>query len=332
MNIDNLQLWSDTALVRTASNKAVTASEQQAINAKREQTFNMYFNSPDGLKRIAFAMTAPLKTRLDYVGIGRKLLMVDTIPAGEIPFYDLDMPEFGAVKIAARGQAPVFEQAIKRITIPTFEVTVNEVIKKMELSVRRYDVFNRGKERVAISMAIAEDDLIFELVDSAVKHHDAANQYVPYTGGTGLVTKADFAEMLGKIAEKQLVAKTYLLGARTQADLLKWDSTDLDQVSLNIQLETGNFGSIFGVRTVVSTRLDKVIGKLNPAATASGTNVEKPVFTLTTPDKLGRIPERKAVEVSIFDNVPKLQYDILGYEIIGMSIYNIAGVEAMKKN
>lgn len=322
MNIDNLQLWSDTALVRTASNKAVTASEQQAINAKREQTFNMYFNSPDGLKRIAFAMTAPLKTRLDYVGIGRKLLMVDTIPAGEIPFYDLDMPEFGAVKIAARGQAPVFEQAIKRITIPTFEVTVNEVIKKMELSVRRYDVFNRGKERVAIAMAIAEDDLIFELVDSAVKHQ--ANQYTTYgASATDIVRKADFATMLGKIAEKQLIAKTYLLGARTQADLLKWDSNDLDQVSLNIQLETGNFGSIFGVRTVVSTRLDQVVNKLD-------NTVKQPIFALTTPDKLGRIPERKAVEVSIFDNIPKLQYDILGYEILGMSIYNIAGVEGIK--
>ena len=322
MNIDNLQLWSDTALVRTASNKAVTASEQQAINAKREQTFNMYFNSPDGLKRIAFAMTAPLKTRLDYVGIGRKLLMVDTIPAGEIPFYDLDMPEFGAVKIAARGQAPVFEQAIKRITIPTFEVTVNEVIKKMELSVRRYDVFNRGKERVAIAMAIAEDDLVFELVDSAVKHQTA--QYTTYgASATDYVRKADFATMLGKIAEKQLIAKTYLLGARTQADLLKWDSNDLDQVSLNIQLETGNFGSIFGVRTVVSTRLDQVVNKLD-------NTVKQPIFALTTPDKLGRIPERKAVEVSIFDNIPKLQYDILGYEILGMSIYNIGGVEGIK--
>ena len=322
MNIDNLQLWSDTALVRTASNKVVTASEQQAINAKREQTFNMYFNSPDGLKRIAFAMTAPLKTRLDYVGIGRKLLMVDTIPAGEIPFYDLDMPEFGAVKIAARGQAPAFEQAIKRITIPTFEVTVNEVIKKMELSVRRYDVFNRGKERVAIAMAIAEDDLIFELVDSAVKHQ--TNQYTTYgASATDIVRKADFATMLGKIAEKQLIAKTYLLGARTQADLLKWDSNDLDQVSLNIQLETGNFGSIFGVRTVVSTRLDQVVNKLD-------NTVKQPIFALTTPDKLGRIPERKAVEVSIFDNIPKLQYDILGYEILGMSIYNIGGVEGIK--
>jgi hypothetical protein len=42
------------------------------------------------------------------------------------------------------------------------------------------------------------------------------------------------------------------------------------------------------------------------------------------------MPERKAVEVSIFDNIPKLEFSIVGYEIIGMAIYNIAGVEGIK--
>jgi hypothetical protein len=323
MAIDNLQLWSDTALVRKASANVVTASEQEAINAKREQTFNMYWNSHEGVKRIAFAMSGPLKTRLDYVGIGRKLLMVDTIPAGEIPFYDLDMPEFGAVKIAARGQAPVFEQAIKRITVPTFEVTVNEVIKKMELSVRRYDVFNRAKERAAISMAIAEDDLVFELVKTAADKNTIGTYGT--NGNNDFAKKADFAEMYGKISERQLITKTYLMGPRVQADILKWNADELDQVSLNIQLETGNFGSVFGVRTVVATRLDQALAKVDP--TLKGT---KPIFALTSPDKLGRMPERKAVEVSIFDNIPKLEFSIVGYEIIGMAIYNIAGVEGIK--
>lgn len=323
MAIDNLQLWSDTALVRKASANVVTASEQEAINAKREQTFNMYWNSPEGVKRIAFAMSGPLKTRLDYVGIGRKLLMVDTIPAGEIPFYDLDMPEFGAVKIAARGQAPVFEQAIKRITVPTFEVTVNEVIKKMELSVRRYDVFNRAKERAAISMAIAEDDLVFELVKTAADKNTIGTYGT--NGNNDFAKKADFAEMYGKISERQLITKTYLMGPRVQADILKWNADELDQVSLNIQLETGNFGSVFGVRTVVATRLDQALAKVDP--TLKGL---KPIFALTSPDKLGRMPERKAVEVSIFDNIPKLEFDILGYEIIGASIYNCGGVEGIK--
>ncbi len=53
---------------------------------------------------------------------------------------------------------------------------------------------------------------------------------------------------------------------------------------------------------------------------------------MTTPDKLGRLPERKAVEVAIWDNAPELQYDIIPYEIIGMGIYNCAGVTGRVRN
>ena len=321
--IDNISLWGDTALARKASvNSAAAPVSMEA----KEQKFNMYWNAPGGYQRIAFALAGPLKTRLDYVGVGRKLLMVDTIPTGDIPVYDMDMPEFGAVKMAARGQAPVFEQGIKRIGIPTFEVTVNEVIKKQELAVRKYPVFDRAKERAAIAMAIVEDDMIFDLVKNAAVKNPNPAAMATYGTATTTIAKADFAEMFGEITERQLIAKTYLLGAKTYADILKWNSDDLDPVSLNIQLETGNFGSIFGVRAIASTRLDK-----NYGYTQEGKN-QQPVFTLTTPDKLGRLPERKAVEVSIFDNIPKLQYDIVPYEIIGMGIYNCGGVTGRVRN
>lgn len=317
-NIDNIQLWSDTALARKASVRALTASEQQAAEAQKEQKFNMAWNAPGGLNRVAFAMSAPLKTRLDYVGVGRKLLAVDTIPAGEIPFYDYDIAEFGAVKLASRGSTPVFESNVKRTVIPTFEVAVDEIVRKVEMSLRRYDVFNRAKERISIAMAIAEDDMIFNLVKSAVANGSGMGTY------SNDITKAAFATMYGNMAEKQLVADKYLFGAKTFADILKWNSTDLDPVSLNIQIESGKFGSIFGVRAIASTRLDKVVG------TESGVN-KQPVFTLTTPDKLGRLPERKSVEVAIFDNVPERRYDIVACEIIGLGITNVGGVEGIKK-
>ena len=57
----------------------------------------------------------PLKDRLDYVAVGRKMLLIDELPQGEVPQYDLDIPEFGAVKIAARGAAPIVEANIKRV-------------------------------------------------------------------------------------------------------------------------------------------------------------------------------------------------------------------------
>ena len=64
--------------------------------------------------------------------------MVDELPQGEIPQYDLDIPEFGAVRIAGRGIPPIHEANIKRIQIPTWSLSVNEVIKWEDITIRRY--------------------------------------------------------------------------------------------------------------------------------------------------------------------------------------------------
>jgi hypothetical protein len=70
-----------------------------------------------------------------YVAVGRKLFLVDELPQGEIPAYDLDIPEFGAVRIAARGVPPVHEANIKRIEIPTWSLTVDHTIKWEEIKI-----------------------------------------------------------------------------------------------------------------------------------------------------------------------------------------------------
>jgi len=172
--------------------------------------------------------------------------------------------------------------------------------------------FDRAKERCAISMAIGEDDEIFAVLK-------AASELPPNTGndviavGGGVLTRGVFADLYGVIAGRQLVPSTYLLHPRKYADIQKWDSTDLDQVSLNVLVETGQYGVLFGSRLIVSTRLPQ----------GTGTNR---VYCTTTPDKLGRIPERKAVEVKIFDNVNDTAYNIVAWEQIGIGIFNPAGV------
>ena len=188
-------------------------------------------------------------------------------------------------------------------------MTIDHTIKWGELTVRRYPVFDRAKERVAISMAIAEDDNVFAVLDAAATAgpNASGDDVIGATGG--LITRAAFADLFGVIAGRQLIPGAYVLSAKRYADIQKWNATDLDQVSLNVLLETGQFGVLFGTRLIVSTRL-------------SNTRV----YCTTTPDKLGRIPERKAVEVKIFDNVRETQYDIVGWEQIGIGIHNINGV------
>lgn len=271
---------------------------------EKERIFSALLQGPNGLKRVAFAMQTPLKDRLDYVAVGRKMLLIDELPQGEVPQYDLDIPEFGAVKIAARGAAPIVEANIKRVEFPTFPISVNTEINWEEIQVRRYPAFDRAKERAAIANAIAEDLEIFRLFTRAsnVGPNPVATASAPFT-------RSVFVDMYAQLTSNQLAPGAYLMHPQRFADILKFQSDSIDQVSLNVIVETGQFGVLHGTRLIVSTKL-----------------TDQSVFLLTTPDKLGRIPERKAVEVKVWDNVPQQRYDIVSWEQIGIGIHNTAGV------
>ncbi len=273
--------------------------------ARMDSAISAMLNAgPIGFKRLAYSLQVPLKIKLDYISVDRKILLVDEMPQGDFPIYDLDIPEFGAVKLSALGSPVTFETKIKRTQFPTFVIGIDEPVKYEDQNVRRYPVFDRAKERVAIALAIAEDDECMRILAAAA----AVTPNAPLTGSA--LSKNLLADAVGRITRNQLIAATVLMNPTEYADLLKFNATDLDQVSLNAVVETGYFGGIFGMQLIVSTRC--------PAGR---------VYVLTTKDKLGRLPERKKVEVKIFDNVPQGQYDIYGWEQIGMGIHNVAGLQ-----
>ncbi|MEM2174509.1 MAG: HK97-fold major capsid protein [Candidatus Micrarchaeia archaeon] len=292
-------IWKDSPFVKKAAAETVPPSPELA-----EQAWAKLLASPNWAKRVAFVMQTPLKNRLDYVAVGRKLLLVDELPQGEIPVYDLDIPEYGAVKISARGTAPIVETNVKRVEFPTFPISINESVKWEEITIRRYPIFDRAKERVAIGMAIAEDLEIFKLLKTAsdVSPNTPVDVTRPLSRGA-------FAKLYATIAKMQLVPSAYIMNPAYYEDILSWDAKDLDQVSLNVIIETGQFGVLHGVRLILATKME-----------------EGYVYCVTTPDKLGRLPERKSVEVKIWDNVPQQQFDIVGWEQIGLGIHNTAGV------
>jgi hypothetical protein len=293
------QVWSGTPFVKKAASETVPVNPEIA-----EQAWAKILASPNWAKRVAFVMQTPLKNRLDYVAVGRKLLLVDELPQGEIPVYDLDIPEYGAVKIAARGTAPIVEANVKRVEFPTFPISVNTTVKWEEITIRRYPVFDRAKERTAIAIAIAEDLEIFKLLKAA----SDASPNTPVDVTRPLARNA-FAKLYATIAKMQLVPSAYLMNPVYYEDILSWDAKDLDQLSLSVIIETGQFGVLHGVRLILGTKLE-----------------EGYIYCVTTPDKLGRLPERKAVEVKIWDNVPQQQFDIVAWEQIGMGIHNTAGI------
>ena len=282
-----------------------TASVEEVPEQTKERIFSSLFQGPNGLKRVAFAMQKPLKLKLDYVAVGRKILLPDELPQGEVPLYDKDIPEFPAVRVGAHGTPPEVHASnkIKRIQFPTFPISINENIKWEELQVRRYPAFDRAKERAAIAGAVAEDLNVFNLLSKAADvgpNDDIAANYL---------SRSVIADAKGVIAQNQLIAGAIVINPKQYAEIEKWGSDELDQVTLNTITETGMIGSILGIKLIVSTKM--------PADTA---------YVVTTPDKLGRMPIRKSAEVHVFNNIPKTQFDIVNWEQLGFGIHNTHGV------
>jgi len=284
-------------------------SEHVPTLDEKEAAFNSVLNNPGpSFKRVAFAMQTPLKDRNDYVAVGRKLLLTDELPQGEIPAYDLDFPEFPAVVVGARGVPPLMEENSQRIFIPTFSINVTTSVHYEDIQIRRFPAFDRAKERTAIANAIAEDEQVFGLLDKAVA--DGPNGVI--TQATGPAQRSDTVDLLGVILSRQLAPGAYVMNPIRYTDILKWGSDQLDQVSLNVIVETGQFGVLSGVRMILSTRV-------NP----------RRMYLTTTPDKLGRIPERKPIEVKVVDWPKDTRYYITSWEQVGFGIHNTAGVAAL---
>ena len=94
---------------------SLTSEQKEFLIAKA-------LESPQGREAIAQAMANPIRTSLDYQGIGRKLLVVDPLPQGALPIYDKDVDARSFI-LSKRGQVP--DQIIEgdRIQVPTFGAT-----------------------------------------------------------------------------------------------------------------------------------------------------------------------------------------------------------------
>lgn len=277
---------------------------------EKERMVSSLLNDPTGrgFKRIAYAMTEPLRTKLDYIGIGRKLIETDLLPQGVVPVYDKDFSEVPAVVVAFRGNPKTIEGVIDRIEVPTFEIATIRSIKYQEISIRRFNALDRTKNKAAFELKIAEDDEIFSAINTAATTNNEN------TNVSSDLSKSALAEAFADVEKKRLVVGNLLTHPTVFKGIRKLSNTDLDQVNMQALLETGLFASIWGANIWVSDRLDQI---------SNGTNL---TYVLATPRQLGRFPIRYDVEIKPWDYPPGREVLFVVYENVGISIYNTTGV------
>lgn len=296
--------------VPAAESSSESMKKSASTLADKEGLVNSILNDPSGrsLRRLAYAMTEPLRVRLDYVGIGRKLIQTDLLPQGVIPRYDKDFPEVPAVKVSARGNPPTVSSYSEYEEVATFDIATLRSIKYSEISIRRFNALDRTKNKAAFELKIAEDDIIFSAIDTAATTSGLNTNVATSISRNALATAFADVETNRLQVANILTHPKVFRGIRGT-----WTQADLDQVNMQGLLETGWFASIWGAKIWVSDRLSQL---------SNGTNK---AFILANKEQLGRFPIRYDVEIKPFDYPPERIVMFSVYENVGVLVYNSNG-------
>lgn len=278
-------------------------------NEEKEYLIAKALETEEGRVALAQAMANPIRTSLDYQGVGRKLLVVDPLPQGALPVYDKDV-DAKAYVISKRGQVP--DQIIEgdRIQVPTFEIVSYPQVRYSQVKERRFNVIDRAQQRAKSDIMAVEDEEIFGLVDKA-----ATSGINAITVSGGGLTRESLTQAFKEVEKHDLVVTKIVMNAQAFADIRTWGQNEFDPVTQHEVLQTGLFGHIWTA--------DILISKKVPNNT---------VYVLADPEFVGVMPIRQDIQVIPADKPEELRLGWVIYEEIGLGIVNSMAVAKIDLN
>jgi hypothetical protein len=137
---------------------------------QRASIVEQYMATPDGRARLAASMANPLRERINYRSIARRILQVDILEDGILPFYDLNRE--GTFVISANGQDVTClsteanrARPPRRIVAPLFEIGSNPEIPMTQIQQRRYELIDRAQNLAVAEISRTEDANALRLLD-----------------------------------------------------------------------------------------------------------------------------------------------------------------------
>jgi len=296
------------ALKLSQRNTPVNSSEKRRqeylSGIQKEATLARALTTEAGLRKIAANMANPVRFYLDYKGIFRKFAVVEQIPDGVPMIYDRDQPDVPAVKVAAGGAGAMIEMVAQRIELEPFEIVARPKVPYRELFNRRFRALDRAKDKLIWGMELREDLIGFSLLASAWAAGPNAGVNV-----AGALTKAALADAFAQIERWRLPVAAVLMSAYGTRDIRSWEWTVLDQLALQEIRETGYLGNLWGADFYVSDQV------------SYGT-----MYIMTSPKFLAWMPFRRDTQVIPADDPDNLWLGFVGYELLGMTVFNSRGV------
>jgi HK97 family phage major capsid protein len=276
----------------------------------KQKIIGDYIKTAAGRAKLAASMTQPLRTRRDYMSVGRKTFLVEQLPDGALPIYDKD-PDVTAYVVGEEGENILAITKPRRVIFPLFEIASNPEIPLTQIKERRFDLIERSQDLARAMIQAAEDERVFAVLDAI-----AVNGFDSIPGGTNPdipvvapLNGAVLADAFALIERHDLrVARVYM-NARDYADVRKFGRDILDIESQATLLKTGLQATLWGAQVITS--------RLVPAGT---------VYVCCEPEMFGRIPVRTELTVLSADDPKARTIGFSVFENLGIGAYNPRGL------
>jgi hypothetical protein len=288
-------------------------SEEQKSDLVRQA-----LQTHEGKIALGQAMANPIRRNLDYMGVGRKALVVDPLPQGALPVYDKDL-DVAAVVVSANGSAPESRIQLDRITLPEFEVVANPTVRIRDVRSRRFNVIDRAQQKAAQEIQAQEDANIFAALNFAGDDTLGGENTATTITASGLL-KSDLLEIKKNVDRWDLYTARFFMHINEFTDILNWSSAgspgdaSIDPVTQREILQTGLRAHIWNA--------DIIVSKIVPTGT---------VFGCADAEFVGVMPVRQDIEVLPADEPKQLKLGWVVNEIIGIGIVNPRGVALGRK-
>lgn len=258
-----------------------------------------------GRQALSAQMAVPIRTELDFVGTARKFFEIDILAQGQIARYDKDI-DVTAYVVSKRGRVDEWVIEGTYVEPTTWEIFAPASIRLSQIQQRRFNILDRTQEKIRISTQIQEDDQFLALLSTTASGNTANNAIE--TSNTGC--DKDFLNRVSAtIMDHDLPCYGFLMRFDSFKDIRTWGTAEVDPVSMREILETGLYGSVWGIDIIVNRRVEK------------GT-----VYSASEPRFFGVMPIRTELILMPDDTPKEALIGYVGYEELGMAQLNSNGL------
>jgi hypothetical protein len=274
--------------------RSITAAQKHNLMTKLLQT-------QAGRQKIAATIQEPLRKIRDYQAIGRKAFLIDQLPDGTIPIYDMD-PDIPSYVVGEQGDSISVIVKSKRMMVPLFEMASYPKVSFTQVKERRFDIVRRIKTKARVELFRQEDRIIFSLMKAAADRN-TINTTIPVSNANFKIET--LVEAYARIERHGLRVDKVFMNPQRYVVIRKAGRDWVDFETQRELLRTGYMGNLWGSSIFMSPEVP----------------VDS-IFIMTEPEYLGVMPVRIDLTVLPADDPAERQFGWSIFQNLGIGIHN----------